>query len=75
MSDGGSESRFRRVMRVFTTLANGEVTKSVIVESSLLHALIETASGRYGESWETVARKFREKHGTPVGAGYNKEIE
>lgn len=62
-------------MRVFTTFARGEVTQSAIPISGLLYVLVDAASRKYGKDWETVAREFREKSGTPVGSGYKKEIE
>lgn len=75
MSDGGSESRFWRVMSSFTQLLNGNVSPKTVIESGWMHSLLEAANIEYGVDGETVAANYRLRNNIDRGKGYPIEFE
>jgi len=75
MSDGGSESRFWRVMSSFTQLLNGNVSPKTVIESGWMHSLLEAANIKYGVDGETVAANYRLRNNIDRGKGYPIEFE
>ena len=75
MSDGGSESRFWRVMSSFTQLFNGTVSPKSVIESGWMHSLLEAANKQYGDDGENVAAKYRLRNNIERGKGYPIEFE
>lgn len=75
MSDGGSESRFWRVMSVFRILLSGGVSPSSVLEIGWMHSLLEAANIKYGLDGETVAANYRLRNNIEKGKGYPIEFE
>ena len=75
MSDGGSVSRFWRVMSSFTQLLNGTVSPKSVIENGWMHPLLEAAHIKYGVDGETVAGNYRLRNNIEKGKGYPIEFE